>query len=341
MKKFDDEATQYQNSDNEATQFEDKVTDNGNSTDTTSDNEEAKDESADNEGAKEKSAKGGKWKSTAAGTGVGLLIGGLSTMLMGMTKADDAQESNDGKAELTHPEWVDDEIAVATTVNDDMSFSEAFAAAREEVGAGGCFEWHGNLYGTFTADEWNNMTAEERAEWGDHFSWNSIDHTQSDVAQHSPAAQQADAHVVANADDDIEIVAVNNNPGEDTIDANTTAGDDIVAVSHNPGDEVVAVVDEPQIEILGVVHDDVAGANIGAVTIDQQDVVFIDVDDNLTFDYMASDANHNNKLDPDEVIDISDRNITVDDLGGFTHPGADPMAGNETPDIYNGGAYDA
>ena len=39
------------------------------------------------------------------------------------------------------------------TVTDNMSFSEAFGAARAELGAGGVFEWNGNLYGTFYATE--------------------------------------------------------------------------------------------------------------------------------------------------------------------------------------------
>ncbi len=39
------------------------------------------------------------------------------------------------------------------TVNDNMSFAEAFAAARAELGPGGVFEWNGQLYGTFYATE--------------------------------------------------------------------------------------------------------------------------------------------------------------------------------------------
>jgi hypothetical protein len=41
-----------------------------------------------------------------------------------------------------------------------MSFSEAFAAARHEVGAGGVFEWHGNVYGTYYANEWQGFSDE-------------------------------------------------------------------------------------------------------------------------------------------------------------------------------------
>ena len=39
------------------------------------------------------------------------------------------------------------------TITDDMSFSEAFGAAREELGAGGVFEWNGQQYGTFYENE--------------------------------------------------------------------------------------------------------------------------------------------------------------------------------------------
>lgn len=41
----------------------------------------------------------------------------------------------------------------AHNVNDNMSFDQAFAAARQETGAGGIFVWKGQLYGTFQANE--------------------------------------------------------------------------------------------------------------------------------------------------------------------------------------------
>lgn len=57
---------------------------------------------------------------------------------------------------------VDTDAGVATGVDDDMSFSEAFAEARAELGPGGVFEWHGRLYNTYYANEWNAMTPEQR-----------------------------------------------------------------------------------------------------------------------------------------------------------------------------------
>ncbi len=47
-------------------------------------------------------------------------------------------------------------------VGDDMSFAEAFAEARAEVGPGGVFVWHGGVYSTFYAEEWNAMTPAEQ-----------------------------------------------------------------------------------------------------------------------------------------------------------------------------------
>jgi len=56
----------------------------------------------------------------------------------------------------------DTELVVSETNFDDMSFDDAFAAARAEVGPGNAFEWRGGLYGTFLADEWNEMSDDEK-----------------------------------------------------------------------------------------------------------------------------------------------------------------------------------
>lgn len=47
-------------------------------------------------------------------------------------------------------------------VSDAMPFNDAFASARAQVGPGGIFEWRGGIYGTYTAEEWNAMSDEER-----------------------------------------------------------------------------------------------------------------------------------------------------------------------------------
>lgn len=333
MNKYDDEATQYQSPDSEATQFEDTTSEQTNDETTTTSN---------NDEVEVKVAKGSTWKRAAVGAGSGLLIGGVATFLMGMKPAPNPDDNNGGekddnnhREELSNPEWVDDDIAVATSVNDDMSFGEAFAAARAEVGPGGCFEWHGNVYGTYTADEWSHMTAEERADWGDHFSWNHIDHSQSNVAQHSITAQHTSSNATAQAttnDDDIEVVSVNHNEDNDFAQNQNYV--------HQTSHEVEMQSAEPEIEILGVVHDSETNANIGGMTIDGHDVILIDVDNDLAFDYMATDANGNGQIDQNELVDIQGQNLTVNDLGGFSDPTGDLYANNDAPDYSSDGIYE-
>ena len=59
------------------------------------------------------------------------------------------------------------DIDVAGKVTDNMSFKEAFAAARKEVGVGGVFGWHGHWYNTFEKDEWAGLSLEQRQEYAE------------------------------------------------------------------------------------------------------------------------------------------------------------------------------
>lgn len=332
---YDEEATRYEGSDNEATQLEE-----------TSNVEQPNRTATSNDEVEVKAVKKSGWKRSAVGAASGLLIGGVTTVLMGMKSADsdpsgDNQEDNNNhKDELSNPEWVDDQIQVATSVNDEMSYGEAFAAARAEVGSGGCFEWHGNVYGTYTADEWNHMTAEQRAEWSDHFNWNNIDHSAGNVAQHSTTAHanhSAQAQTTATADDDIVVVSVNHDNN-----ASDVAHHEASATNPNEVQGEVALVSETEaeIEILGVVHDNETGVNIGGMSIDGQEVILIDVDGNMEFDYMASDLNSNGQVDDNELVDIQGQGLMVNDLGGFINPAGDVLTSDDAPDytsdIYEG-----
>ncbi|MEE9439730.1 MAG: hypothetical protein V3V14_12065 [Saprospiraceae bacterium] len=59
------------------------------------------------------------------------------------------------------------EACFADDVNDDMAFSEAFKTAREEIGAGGFFEWRNKVYNTYYNEEWEQMTDEQKNEYWD------------------------------------------------------------------------------------------------------------------------------------------------------------------------------
>ena len=65
-------------------------------------------------------------------------------------------------------EGVDMEVEVDAAIPfselelDTMSFGDAFAAAREEMGAGGLFQWHGQTFNTFHADELTTAKADSQ-----------------------------------------------------------------------------------------------------------------------------------------------------------------------------------
>lgn len=84
------------------------------------------------------------------------------------------------------------EAPVALTPDDSMSFGEAFAAARAEVGQGGVFMWQDQLYSTYYEAEWASMDPQARAQY-----WDSIDQTafaaQEDLAELPEIGGELDA----------------------------------------------------------------------------------------------------------------------------------------------------
>lgn len=105
------------------------------------------------------------WKYVLIGGVPGIMLGSGGTVVaenvVEKVNEDVVPEEDAAAEELTPAN-----VPVAN-VSDDMSFGGAFAAARAEVGAGGVFMWHGNLYNTYVAEEWDAMSQEERAEFGD------------------------------------------------------------------------------------------------------------------------------------------------------------------------------
>ena len=259
------------------------------------------------------------WTSVAGGAGVGLFVGAGSAALFHTVQAAAASETTDEQPSIDDggnvPGLINDEVAVATGVSDDMSFSEAFAAARAEVGPGGVFEWHGGVYGTYYADEWNTMTAEERDAWSDNFNWGS--HASESGSQ---GTHYADNHSVDPVTPD---VPEEPDPTPDPI----------------PEPEP-----EPDIEVLGVVHDEETGATMAGYTVDDNLAVFVDVDSDNVVDLVAYDANGDQQFGADEIIDVSDQHIAMSDLPGVD-PATDSLADNDLPDYVNdadtGGYYDA
>ncbi|MCP1386372.1 hypothetical protein [Runella salmonicolor] len=56
-------------------------------------------------------------------------------------------------------------IDIAGGINESMTFEQAYAAAREEVGPGGIFSWHGEVYNTYTVEEWQGLSLAQRQDF--------------------------------------------------------------------------------------------------------------------------------------------------------------------------------
>lgn len=60
---------------------------------------------------------------------------------------------------------IDINITIADQEYDHMSFDDAFAQARQDLGTAGVFEWNGKAYNTFYKEEWENMDEEGKEEF--------------------------------------------------------------------------------------------------------------------------------------------------------------------------------
>jgi hypothetical protein len=101
------------------------------------------------------------WKDVTIGGVSGIMVGAAGVIAAHAFPPSHSADSGVTVHETPAAE-TKEEIAVANSVSDDMSFREAIEAAREEVGPGGAFSWHGDVYSAYKADdpEWIEMGPE-------------------------------------------------------------------------------------------------------------------------------------------------------------------------------------
>lgn len=182
-----------------------------------------------------------------------VLIGGVPGIMLGSggTVVAENVVEKVGKDVVPEKEANAEELTPAdvpvANVSDDMPFGEAFAAARAEVGAGGVFSWHGNLYNTFTAEEWEVMSQEERAEFGDRvYGTDFASSTVSDELEVVSSEQEEgvsinEIGVVEMEDGDQMIVAVGTVNGEQIAFADVDCDGNIDVIMDSQGQEVTGV----------------------------------------------------------------------------------------------------
>ena len=312
---------------------------------------------------------GAKWKHVAIGGTAGIMMG-VAGAVVGTEGAEGAETGMNGANHTPDATGV----PVAASVNDEMSFGEAFAAARAEVGAGGIFEWRGNLYNTYYVQEWEAMTPEEREEFYEDAVHSSAEEQPVDVVDaletpetpetpESPVAPDATVVPVATAvNDDMSFneafAAARAEVGAGGIfewhgnTYNTYYAEEWEAMSPEErnnfyaASEDVAIVqdvdvveEDGDVRVIGVYEDNVEGHEvyIGAIEVDGENVMFVDVDHDQVFDIAVADVNGDGCISDEEVVDISDQGICVDDLAAraFIEDPNDLLAANDMPDYVN------
>jgi hypothetical protein len=118
-----------------------------------------------------------------------------------------------------------------------MSFSDAFASARDEMGSGGFFEWHGQTYNTMRADELSAAKADPEV-------WNEV--CIRIDPQHEEATYSTDEEIMDILNDEGSAIAELNilNDNDDlTINDNDVFSDDHLFVINDDSDDDVVLED--------------------------------------------------------------------------------------------------
>ena len=276
-------------------------------------------------GQQETKKEGNAWKLVTLGGVTGILMG-AGLLYAGQAYAAKEEETPEQKPEdVVAPEQgetshtLENGLQVAA-VNDDMSFGEAFAAARAEVGPGGVFHWHGGIYNTYSADEWNAMSVEQKHDFAqqiqpeikpDELS------TPTDTDTHVVVEHHVYHHYESQPDTEVHQAAMNEDV--QVVDQQTAQS------FEQDGD--VHIVGYANVEGHLAVGYDTTGDG-------QADVAIIDVDDN----HELSDAdiivdNQGNVATIGEVMNADDPNLQV----AMENPDVAP----DMPDYMNDALFEA
>ena len=249
----------------------------------------------------------------------GVASGVVFTSMASGVKADQTTQADAAQADAAqaaHTAVPAGNVKVAE-VSDDMSFDEAFASARKQVGAGGVFEWRGKLYGTYYKNEWDAMSQADKDQYAANVfgtpqakvhNDNSQEQPQKDMAEDTDAEQNTNVQKVSDQTDNQQDMAEVGS-GEDgkyniqQVYGATTVTDD----DGNP---------------MTMVEAKVNGHNAILCDINQDDKI----------DAMVIDANDDGQITEDEIIPVPQGSVLVSELGCGV-PETQPVSGTDMSDV--------
>ena len=257
-----------------------------------------------------KAKKGNSIAATAGGFVAGAAVGAVATSAASTPNPNEGsvptvdvkdEEVVENTPEIPAPEQAilaNDEGIRYAHVNAD-NFNEAFAQAREQVGPGGVFEYNGRIYATYYAEEWNDMSSQERADFQSKVYEVAPPH--HDEPSHSSMAHNSS---VESTHHEPEIVAENvQNTMTESIPTNTEM------IAAEPVDNEIRVLG---VEAVQNGYGEIM--NVALVECEGDQALLIDVDNNGSIDVLIHDDNFDGQIQESEIHDISGARLEVADL---------------------------
>jgi hypothetical protein len=185
-----------------------------------------------------------------------------------------------------------------------MSFDEAFAAARAEVGAGGAFEWRGGLYGTYYAEEWEAMSDAEKDEFGDKFEFTLAEETE-DVDEQNLTPLDTPLNELLTEDETTDTT-------ENEILEEVDSEDGVLTedLGSEDGSEPAVEVDVDNVYNVTDAYGN--ESSYVEATVGGEEVQLVDVDGDGNVDVLVYDENNDGTISEAEHIDISQEGLQVD-----------------------------
>ena len=244
-------------------------------------------------------------------------IGGMTGILMGAGTMFASQSLSTDEMPVVKSS---EKPLMEASVGGSQSFREAFQAARAELGPGGVFRWHGNIYNTYTVEEWNAMSTEEKNLFAQRvkpeispadIDTNEIAKTESELADDNVQEVQDQEKIdVIEEEPQETVVAVNVEESELTDEGVQVVVDPEESDSleeETQTSETVTNTDDDDVRVIGYGEMDLAdnrSISVEELEINGQRVAIIDVDKDGVGDFAMSDLNHNQLADEGEVIDL-------------------------------------
>jgi hypothetical protein len=251
------------------------------------------------------------WKYVTLGGVAGILMGAGSLYAGQKVVKEFVSESEEDVNDESNTQVTASEIRVAN-VGQDLSFGQAFAAARAEVGPGGVFYWHGGIYNTFTAEEWSAMSVEQKNEFAQH--------VQPEYHPHDLSTP---------TDANTQVIVVHHVYHNEDIQSSSNNTEGVEVAGHQADSNVTQ---DGDVHIVGYAK--VQGHVAVGVDLDndgQADVAIIDVDDNQIVS------------DPDIVVDRDGNMATMGEIVGSNASNINAADNNSDipEDSYDGSDYPA